>query len=100
MINVVQSCWGPNAPGGKSASSKLAKQAALAFVKRTLDRCQEFETTGKSCFNKPLFREMFVSGPSQSDDSQLYAVTDADSGQPHGNSMEKVSGITCKSLTL
>ncbi|KVH93993.1 hypothetical protein Ccrd_003954 [Cynara cardunculus var. scolymus] len=85
------SCWGPNAPVGKSASSKLAKQTALAFVKRTLERCQEFETTGKSCFTEPLFREMFISGSSHLNDEQLVAVNDVGSGQIYGNSMERVS---------
>ncbi|KAL3535574.1 hypothetical protein ACH5RR_004035 [Cinchona calisaya] len=58
-------CWGPNAHGMKSASGKMAKQAALAFVKRTLERCQEFQETGKSCFNEPLFRDIFLSGCSR-----------------------------------
>ncbi|KAL8093904.1 uncharacterized protein LOC141689122 isoform X2 [Apium graveolens] len=76
------SCWGPNAPGGKSASGKMAKQAALAFVKRTLDRCQQFEITGNSCFSEPLFREMFLSRLSQfSDAQQLAASTDGESGK-------------------
>lgn len=76
------SCWGPNAPGGKSASGKMAKQAALAFVKRTLDRCQQFEITGNSCFSEPLFREMFLSRLSQfSDAQQLAAKTDGESGK-------------------
>nr|GEW05294.1 hypothetical protein [Tanacetum cinerariifolium] len=44
------SCYGPNAPRGKSASTKLAKKQALATVKQTLERCHEFETTGKSSF--------------------------------------------------
>nr|GEY11485.1 hypothetical protein [Tanacetum cinerariifolium] len=44
------SCYGPNAPRGKSASTKLAKKQALAIVKQTLERCQEFERTGKSSF--------------------------------------------------
>jgi hypothetical protein len=58
------SCWGPNATGVKGASGKIAKQAALAFVKRTLERCQEFEETGKSCFNDHLLKDMFHSRPS------------------------------------
>ncbi|GJY52292.1 hypothetical protein Tco_0443139, partial [Tanacetum coccineum] len=33
---------------GRSAGTKLAKKEALANVKETLERCQEFETTGKS----------------------------------------------------
>nr|GEX92523.1 hypothetical protein [Tanacetum cinerariifolium] len=44
------SCYGPNVPGGKSADTKHAKKQALATVKQTLKRCQEFETTGKSSF--------------------------------------------------
>lgn len=65
------SCWGPNAHIGKSASGKMAKQAALDFVKRTLDRCHEFEVTGKSCFSEPLFRGMFLSGLSHTNDAEV-----------------------------
>lgn len=88
------SCWGPNAPGGKSASSKMAKQAALAFVKRTLERCQEYEVTGRSCFTEPLFREMFLSGSSHQNDAQaIEAITNGESGKLYGNSVEvRVSG--------
>ncbi|XP_052199332.1 uncharacterized protein LOC127806225 isoform X3 [Diospyros lotus] len=66
----MQTYWRPHASGGKSASSKMAKQAALAFVKRTLERCQKFEDTGKSCFSEPLFRDMFRSGLSHLNDAQ------------------------------
>ncbi|KAL0426838.1 UNVERIFIED_CONTAM: hypothetical protein Slati_2858600 [Sesamum latifolium] len=48
----------------KTASGKMAKQAALALVRRALERCQEFEATGKSCFGEPLYMEMFLSGVS------------------------------------
>ncbi|GJT99091.1 zinc finger, CCHC-type containing protein [Tanacetum coccineum] len=41
------SCYGPNAPRGRSAGTKLAKKEALANVKQTLERCQEFETSFK-----------------------------------------------------
>lgn len=58
-------CWGPNATGGKSSSNKMAKQAALAFVRRTLDRCKQYENTGKSCFGEPLFRDIFLTGTSR-----------------------------------
>ncbi|XP_030448379.1 uncharacterized protein LOC115671056 [Syzygium oleosum] len=58
-------CWGPNATGGKSSSNKMAKQAALAFVKRTLDRCKQYENTGESCFSEPLFRDIFLTGTSR-----------------------------------
>ncbi|GJV55341.1 hypothetical protein Tco_1456346 [Tanacetum coccineum] len=75
------SCWGPSAPGGKGANGKMAKQAALDCVKRTLDRCHEFEETGKSCFAEPMFREMFLSGLSRLNDGEVY-----------GTHMENVSG--------
>ncbi|KAK3004293.1 hypothetical protein RJ639_019676, partial [Escallonia herrerae] len=92
------SCWGPNASGGKSASSKMAKQAALAFVKRTLARCQEYEETGKSCFSEPLFKEMFLTRSSNLTDAQPVDLsTNGESGKPYVNtsgcSMEiRVSG--------
>ncbi|XP_044463715.1 uncharacterized protein LOC123194538 isoform X2 [Mangifera indica] len=57
-------CRSPNSTGGKSSSNKMAKQAAIAFVKRTLDRCHKYEETGKSCFNEQLFKDMFLSGHS------------------------------------
>ncbi|XP_076918789.1 uncharacterized protein LOC143579335 isoform X2 [Bidens hawaiensis] len=72
------SCWGPHAP--KSVGSKVAKQAALGFVRRVLDRCHEFEATGKSCFNEPLYKEMLRSGSSHLTDAQLEATTDTEFG--------------------
>ncbi|KAJ9551270.1 hypothetical protein OSB04_015315 [Centaurea solstitialis] len=89
------SCWGPNAPGGKGASGKMAKQAALNCVKRTLDRCHEFEATGKSCFADPLFREMFLSGLSRVNDAEIDAAVDGESVKV---SMEKLSGTQSSPL--
>ncbi|XP_071911147.1 uncharacterized protein [Coffea arabica] len=75
-------CCGPNAHGMKSANGKMAKHAALAFVKRTLERCQEYQETGKSCFNEPLFRDIFVSGCSQLGDVQaMDSIADGESGK-------------------
>ncbi|KAL5768575.1 hypothetical protein ACOSQ2_015358 [Xanthoceras sorbifolium] len=78
-------CRASNASGGKSSSNKMAKQAALAFVKRTLDRCHKFEDTGKSCFSEQLFRDIFLSKYSHlngrgsldtnGDSAKLYANT-------------------------
>ncbi|XP_071696844.1 uncharacterized protein [Rutidosis leptorrhynchoides] len=68
------SCWGPHAP--KSVGSKMAKQAALAFVRRTLDQCHEFEETGKSCFTEPIYKEMFRSGSSYLNDIQPDAASE------------------------
>lgn len=72
-----------NASAGKSASSKMAKQAASAFVKRTLDRCHMYEETGKSCFSESLFMDMFLSGLSNLNDAQsVDTVTEAESSKP------------------
>lgn len=84
FIYPLQSCWGPNAHGMKSASGRMAKQAALAFVKRTMERCQEYGVTGKSCFGDPLYRDMFLSGVSRPIDGQpLNSSTDNESGKLH-----------------
>lgn len=78
------SFWGPNAHGMKSASGKMAKQAALAFVKRTMERYREFEETGKSCFDDPLYKEIFLSGVSRLINGQpLNSSTDNESGKLH-----------------
>jgi len=49
----------------------MAKQAALGFVKRTLERCHQFEETGKSCFSDPLFKDMFLAESSKPHVSSL-----------------------------
>lgn len=72
----------------------MAKQAALGFVRRTLDRCHEFKATGKSCFTEPLYKEMLRSGSSQLNDIQVDAATDAEFGKIYGNSIERVSGTS------
>ncbi|KAK0571137.1 hypothetical protein LWI29_011630 [Acer saccharum] len=77
-------CRGPNAAGGKSSSNKMAKQAALAFVKRTLDRCHKFEDTGKSCFSEQLFRDLFQSGYSHLN-GRLSLDTDGESAKLYAN---------------
>ncbi|KAJ9548103.1 hypothetical protein OSB04_020646 [Centaurea solstitialis] len=86
------SCWGPHAPGGKSVGGKMAKQAALAFMRQTLDRCHEFGATGKSCFSEPVYVEMLNSGSSYLNDAQIDVATDGESGKVYGNSIERVSG--------
>ncbi|KAI7727083.1 hypothetical protein M8C21_031575 [Ambrosia artemisiifolia] len=81
------SCW------NKSTSSKMAKQAALDFVKRTLDRCHEFETTGISCFSEPLFKEIFHSGLSHQNHTEEDDVIDRhQSRKVNGANMEDFSG--------
>ncbi|XVF48956.1 hypothetical protein PTKIN_Ptkin03bG0229700 [Pterospermum kingtungense] len=80
-------CWGPNATGGKSSSNKMIKQAALAFVKWTLDQYHKFEDTGKSCFDEPLLRDMFLSRSSRQNCARsVDTPTDGESGKPCANS--------------
>lgn len=86
------SCWGPSPSGGKNSSSKMAKQAALAFVKRTLERCRLFENTGKSCFSEPLFKDMFISGSSRLNDTQSADTTrEAEPAKPNTNTSTRSS---------
>lgn len=89
-----QACWRPNAHGMKSASGKMAKQTALAFVRRTLERCQEFKKTRKSCFDEPMYRDIFLSGCSWLGDGRTVEfIGDGECGKhdvrPSGNSLLK-----------
>ncbi|KAG9453519.1 hypothetical protein H6P81_006423 [Aristolochia fimbriata] len=52
--------WGPSASGGKSTGNKMAKRAALSFVKRVLSRCHKYENTGRSCFSEPSFKGLLA----------------------------------------
>ncbi|KAG5407310.1 hypothetical protein IGI04_013429 [Brassica rapa subsp. trilocularis] len=54
---------------GKSSANKISKQAAFAFVKRTLGRCRQFEETGKSCFSESTFKNILVAGLTQIEDN-------------------------------
>ncbi|XP_038696142.1 uncharacterized protein LOC119993202 isoform X2 [Tripterygium wilfordii] len=88
-------CWGPNATGGKSSSSKMAKQSALALVKRTLEQCHHFEDTGKSCFSEPLFKDILPSRPSQLNSSQsVDTPTDCESAKPFTNTSLEASVVS------
>ncbi|KAL8223285.1 hypothetical protein R6Q57_020684 [Mikania cordata] len=86
------SCW------GKSASGKIAKQSALDFVKRTLNRCHEFQTTGNSCFSEPLLKEIFHSALSHMKHTEVDDVIDDRSRKVDGNSMETISGTQVSPL--
>ncbi|KAK4593328.1 hypothetical protein RGQ29_017447 [Quercus rubra] len=52
---------------GNSASkggvTRVSKQVASAFMKRTLSRCRQFEDTGKSCFTEPPLRDVIFAAP-------------------------------------
>lgn len=54
----------------KNALRKVSRQVALAFVKRTLARCREFEETGISCFSEPALQEVVFSLPPCNNDTK------------------------------
>lgn len=72
-------CRGRNLSGGRNTSNKGAKQAALGFVKRTLEWYHQFEDTGKSYFKEPLFKDMFLAASSQ----RLVDGMEVKSSKPH-----------------
>ncbi|XP_057428757.1 uncharacterized protein LOC130722134 isoform X2 [Lotus japonicus] len=78
-------CRRPSSSSAKSASNRLAKQAALEFVKRTLERCKQFEDTGKSCFNEPKFKDMFLAASSQLSAVRLVEGTETESTKPQAS---------------
>ncbi|KAK3035027.1 hypothetical protein RJ639_033941, partial [Escallonia herrerae] len=47
----------------KGGVTKVSKQVALAFARRTLARCRKYEDSGKSCFSEPALRDVIYSGP-------------------------------------
>lgn len=61
-------CRGSSA--SKSMMRKVSKQVAMAFVKRTLARCQKFEDTGRSCFSEPALQDIIFSVPSCNSDAK------------------------------
>ncbi|XP_072979325.1 uncharacterized protein [Typha angustifolia] len=60
----------------KGGASKVSKQLALAFAKRTLARCHKFEQTGQSCFDEPTLRNI-ICAPLHSSDSKYVEVSGA-----------------------
>ncbi|XP_050364819.1 uncharacterized protein LOC126783391 isoform X2 [Argentina anserina] len=85
-------CWGPNATGGKSSSNKMAKQAALAFVRRTLDQCHKYEETGTSCFSEPIYRDILLSVASNVNGMrQAEAIADGESTKSYASARLKAS---------
>ncbi|CAH8300294.1 unnamed protein product [Eruca vesicaria subsp. sativa] len=54
---------------GKNSANKISKQAASAFVKRTLERCRQYEETGKSCFSEPEIKDVFIARLSTAENS-------------------------------
>ncbi|GLT48726.1 hypothetical protein SLA2020_223340 [Shorea laevis] len=59
-------CRGSNS----SKVRKVPKQVALAFIKRTLARCQKFEEEGISCFSDPVLQDVMLAAPPCSNDTK------------------------------
>ncbi|KAK8938704.1 hypothetical protein KSP39_PZI011460 [Platanthera zijinensis] len=65
----------------KNAVSKISKQLALEFARRTLIQCQIFEETGRSCFSESPMQDVLFSVSSHSIDSKyLHAPGGSTSG--------------------
>ncbi|KAG1369685.1 hypothetical protein COCNU_15G000510 [Cocos nucifera] len=91
---------GSHGSSHKSGVSKVSKQVALAFAKRTLARCQKFEQTGRSCFSEPAFCDVIFAAPPYSSDAK-YAdgITSGTATNINGESCScqfdsRVSGAT------
>lgn len=69
MDFIVQASRRHHSASGKSSANKISKQAAFAFVKRTLGRCRQFEETGKSCFSESPFKNILIAGLTQIEDN-------------------------------
>lgn len=67
-INLLQACR--RSCSSKSAVRKVSKQVALAFVKRTLARCRNFEDTGNGCFSEPALQDVIFSLPPCNNDAK------------------------------
>ncbi|KAI4379556.1 hypothetical protein MLD38_005836 [Melastoma candidum] len=81
-------CWGPS--NAKSAGNKMAKQAALSLVKRTVQRCKKYEATGKSCFAEPPYKNIFLNSTSrQSVVPLVEAILEASENSQHSPSLSQ-----------
>ncbi|KAI4334242.1 hypothetical protein L6164_018956 [Bauhinia variegata] len=54
----------------KGTVQKVSKQVALAFLKRTLGRCEKYEETGNSCFSEPALQSIMFSAPPCDNDAK------------------------------
>ncbi|XP_064968569.1 uncharacterized protein LOC135614775 isoform X1 [Musa acuminata AAA Group] len=80
----------------KSGATKVSKQLALAFGKRTLSRCRRFEETGRSCFSEPALRDVILSVPLQNIDTKH---SDGSSAIYHVESRSGQLGVRASGVT-
>ncbi|XP_010468807.1 PREDICTED: uncharacterized protein LOC104748928 [Camelina sativa] len=71
--------------GGKNSNNRISKQAASAFVRRTLERCHQFEKTGKSCFSEPEIKDMFIARLATAEDTLMDKECNPSTSTPMGS---------------
>ncbi|GAB2291852.1 hypothetical protein Dimus_026102 [Dionaea muscipula] len=78
--------------GGKNHNSKVVRQASLPFVRRTLDHCRKYEATGNSCFNGPLFKDIYRSGTTTrlADARSVDAIMEGESARSYPTTLQQV----------
>ncbi|XP_058204443.1 uncharacterized protein LOC131318578 isoform X2 [Rhododendron vialii] len=77
--------------------SKVSKQVALAFAKRTLARCRMFEVSGTSCFNEPALRDALFAAPPCGNDAEPSTCEALGTGSFHNNSLDPFESLTLQS---
>ncbi|XP_021908766.1 uncharacterized protein LOC110822846 isoform X2 [Carica papaya] len=81
----------------KSGVTKVSKQVAMAFIKRTLARCHKFEETGKSCFSDPAIRDVLFAVPAWGNDAEYASCFGSAAGinmQPERRNSLSESGLS------
>ncbi|XP_010489486.1 PREDICTED: uncharacterized protein LOC104767146 isoform X3 [Camelina sativa] len=71
--------------GGKNSNNRISKQAASAFVRRTLERCHQFEKTGKSYFSEPEIKDMFIARLATAEDTLMDKECNPSTSTPMGS---------------
>ncbi|XP_068329024.1 uncharacterized protein [Pyrus communis] len=69
--------------------AKVSKQVAVAFMKRTLARCQKYEETGKSCFNEPALRDVIFAASLPSSNGETMKCNSLSSPLENQNSQQE-----------
>ncbi|KAF9598756.1 hypothetical protein IFM89_031424 [Coptis chinensis] len=84
-------CRGNNA--SKGGHTKISKQTALAFAKRTIKRCKKLEETGKSCFSEPALRDLIFSAPCNNDAKLVCGAVAHTSGEAYNGQPESRASV-------
>ncbi|XP_020678371.1 uncharacterized protein LOC110096662 isoform X1 [Dendrobium catenatum] len=80
---------GSHGSSHKSGVSKISKQLAMDFAKRTLIRCQKFEETGQSCFSEPPMRDMLFSVLQHGIETRYLDGLTSNNAERHGHKSDR-----------